>query len=130
LFPKQNYNVLSPNFHIHVSVNDLYIFRMPILLQPNSQTHLGEYINRSQIHECRNWERGRAVSFLGKRNSDFRYSVVGWAACLVMNWVTTVMGLVESTLKLEPGPKKVRSPMRQLFRSHPSLSHRPSYLKG
>ncbi len=25
LFPKQNYNVLSPNFHIHVSVNDLYI---------------------------------------------------------------------------------------------------------
>ncbi len=24
-----------------------------------------EYINRSQIHELRNWERGRAVSFLG-----------------------------------------------------------------
>jgi hypothetical protein len=25
----------------------------------------GDYINRSQIHECGNWERGRAVSFLG-----------------------------------------------------------------
>ncbi len=25
LFPKQNYNVLSPNFHIHESVSDLYI---------------------------------------------------------------------------------------------------------
>ncbi len=25
---KQNYNVLSPNFHIHVSVNDLYIPRI------------------------------------------------------------------------------------------------------
>jgi hypothetical protein len=24
-----------------------------------------EYINRSQIHECRNWERGHAVLFLG-----------------------------------------------------------------
>ncbi len=24
LFPKQNYNVLSPNFYIHVSVSDLY----------------------------------------------------------------------------------------------------------
>ncbi len=24
VFPKQNYNVLSPNFHIHVSVSDLY----------------------------------------------------------------------------------------------------------
>ncbi len=25
LFPKQNYNVLSLNFHMHVSVRDLYI---------------------------------------------------------------------------------------------------------
>jgi hypothetical protein len=25
LFPKQNYNGLSPNFHIHVSVSDLFI---------------------------------------------------------------------------------------------------------
>jgi hypothetical protein len=25
LFPKQNYNALSPNFRIHVSVSDLYI---------------------------------------------------------------------------------------------------------
>jgi hypothetical protein len=24
-----------------------------------------DYINRSQIHKCGNWERGRAVSFLG-----------------------------------------------------------------
>ncbi len=50
LFPKQNCNVLSPNFHIRVS-------------------------NRSQTHECRNWERGRAVSFLGIHIFDFRYSV-------------------------------------------------------
>ncbi len=32
-------------------------------------------MNRSQIHECRNWERGRAVSFLRIYKSDFRYSV-------------------------------------------------------
>ncbi len=33
LFPKQNYNVLSVSFHIHVSVSDLYIPRisLPIL---------------------------------------------------------------------------------------------------
>jgi hypothetical protein len=30
----------------------------------NQADRSGEYINRSQIHECRNWERGRAVSFL------------------------------------------------------------------
>jgi hypothetical protein len=36
----QNYNVLSPNFRIHVSVSDLYIPRigLPILQQPNRQT--------------------------------------------------------------------------------------------
>jgi hypothetical protein len=27
------------------------------------------------MHECRNWERGRAVSFLGIHKLDFRYSV-------------------------------------------------------
>ncbi len=31
-----------------------------------------EYINRSQIHECGNWERGRAVSFLGIHKSNCR----------------------------------------------------------
>ncbi len=34
-----------------------------------------ENINRSEIHECRNWERGCSVSFLGIHKSDFRYSV-------------------------------------------------------
>ncbi len=43
LFPKQNNNVLAPNFHIHVSVSDLYIPRigLRILLQPNRQTDPG-----------------------------------------------------------------------------------------
>jgi hypothetical protein len=43
LFPKKNYNVLSPNVRIHVSVGDLYIPRigLPILLQPNRQTDPG-----------------------------------------------------------------------------------------
>jgi hypothetical protein len=31
--------------------------------------------NSSQIHECRNWEWGRAVSFWGWHKSDFRYSL-------------------------------------------------------
>ena len=34
-----------------------------------------EHMNRSQIHECGNWERGRAVSFLGIFVSNFRYSI-------------------------------------------------------
>jgi hypothetical protein len=34
-----------------------------------------EYINRSQEHECGNWELGLTVSFLGIFVSNFRYSV-------------------------------------------------------
>ncbi len=50
---------LSSNFHIHVSVGDLYIPRIGphISLQKNRQTDPGNIgINLSQIHECRNWE--------------------------------------------------------------------------
>jgi hypothetical protein len=49
LFPKQNYNVLSNNFHIHVSVSDLNIPRIgsALLPQPNMQTDPGNmYANR------------------------------------------------------------------------------------
>jgi hypothetical protein len=34
-----------------------------------------KYIIRSQVHACRNWERGCAVSLLGIYVSNFRYSV-------------------------------------------------------
>jgi hypothetical protein len=41
LFPKQNYNVLSPSSYTHISVKDLYISRigLPILLQENMWTN-------------------------------------------------------------------------------------------
>ncbi len=43
LFTKQNCNVLSPRFHINVSVRDLYVpsIDLPVLLQPNRQTDPG-----------------------------------------------------------------------------------------
>ncbi len=39
LFPKQNYNALSPSSYIHISVRDLYISRigLPILLLGNTR---------------------------------------------------------------------------------------------
>jgi hypothetical protein len=48
---------LSPNVHIHVSVSDLYIpmIGLPVLLQENVDRSW-EYINRSQTHECGNWD--------------------------------------------------------------------------
>jgi hypothetical protein len=58
LFPKQKYNFLSPNSYTHISVRDLYISRigLPILLQEICGPILGIYINRSQKHECGNWD--------------------------------------------------------------------------
>jgi hypothetical protein len=46
IFPKPHYNVLSPNFNIHVSMNDPYI---PMISLP--QFWAWEYINCSQIHK-------------------------------------------------------------------------------
>jgi hypothetical protein len=43
LFPKQNYNILSPSAYTHRSVRDLYISRigLPILLRENMWTEPG-----------------------------------------------------------------------------------------
>ncbi len=42
-----------------------------------------EYINRSQTHECVNWDWRRAIPFLGIHTWDFRFSVhpVSASAC-------------------------------------------------
>ena len=75
LYSKQNYNFLSPNFRIHVSLIDSYIPRICQSIWLGSLI-LGIYtVNCLQIHECRNWGRGSAVHFLGINKPDFRYSV-------------------------------------------------------
>jgi hypothetical protein len=52
------YNVLSPNFHTHVSVSDnISRIRLPICSQ------IGRF--------GRIWEQGRSLSFLGIHKSDF-----------------------------------------------------------
>jgi len=67
---------LVPTFCIHISVSDLYIPKIsPPTLLFAFVDRSWDYIHRSQIHECRNWERGRAVSFLGIFVSNFQYSV-------------------------------------------------------
>jgi hypothetical protein len=57
MFPEKELRGHSPNFHIHVSVSDFYIptIDLPILLQEICGLILGIY-NRSQTHECGNWD--------------------------------------------------------------------------
>jgi hypothetical protein len=74
VLPEKKLRGLSPNFHIHVSVSDLYIPTIgpPIFLQQNRQTDRGNIcINRSPKHECRNWEQGSFIS----GNICFEFSV-------------------------------------------------------
>ena len=74
IFPEMKLRGLSPNFYIQLSVRDLNISMIgPRTIQQNRLNNCGN-INRSQIQECRNWERGRTVSFLGMFVSNFRYS--------------------------------------------------------
>jgi hypothetical protein len=56
LFPKQNYNVLSPSSYTHISVRDLYTSRISlhILLQGYMWTDPWNIKNHSQTHECGN----------------------------------------------------------------------------
>ncbi len=59
---------LSPNFHIHVSVSDLYcIFPGSVHIFPPAEKAdpLWKYIIRSQTHECGNWDGDPDIPFLG-----------------------------------------------------------------
>jgi hypothetical protein len=74
IIPEKEYRGLSPNFHIHVSVSDLYIptIGLPILLEEICRPILGLY--RSQTHECGNW--GRAIPRKGIHQWDFPCSAL------------------------------------------------------
>ena len=52
-----------------------------------------------------------ALKFLNPQSYDLREIPLSVPSA-VMNWVTTVNGLVESTVKLLEGPKNVLSPKR------------------
>ncbi len=62
IFPEMKLRSLVPNSYIHVSVSKLYI---PTISPPILLHHSWQDLNRSQIHERGNWERGRPVSFPG-----------------------------------------------------------------
>jgi hypothetical protein len=53
IFPEKEYRGLSPNFHIHVSVIDLYIPTIGAYICWRKYVDRSwDYINRSQTHEC------------------------------------------------------------------------------
>ncbi len=76
IFTEKEYRGLSPNFHIHTSVSDLYIPGSVCLFCWRKYVDLSwDYINRSQTHECGNWGWGRAIPRKGINKWDFHCSV-------------------------------------------------------
>jgi hypothetical protein len=70
---------LVPNFYIHVFVSDLYIPTIGLQMQFSKICGpiVGTYKSFTDtVHECRSWERGHTVSFLGIFVSNFRYSFI------------------------------------------------------
>ncbi len=76
-FPEKELPGLSSNFHVHVSVSDVYIPTGRFTYFPAAEyaDRSWEYINSKQKHECRNSDCGRAIPFLGIYVSNFRYCI-------------------------------------------------------
>jgi hypothetical protein len=68
-------NKYSRHSYIHFSVSDLHspLIGLPFLLQENRWAE--RYLDRSQTHKCGNWDKGRAIPFLGIHKSKFLCSV-------------------------------------------------------
>ncbi len=78
LFPKQDFNFLSPSSFTHISVRDLYVYYQDQSAYSAAWKGVDrswEYINCSQTHECGNWDWGRAVPRKGIHKWDFPCSV-------------------------------------------------------
>jgi hypothetical protein len=58
LFPEKALRGFCPNIHIHDSVSDLFILGIGPQIGPVAEKadQSWEYKNRSQSHECGNWE--------------------------------------------------------------------------
>ncbi len=84
LFPKQNYNVLSPSSYTHLFVRDQYISRIGllILLRRNmwSGPILGIYKSLTDTWMW-NWDWGRVIPRKGIHKWDFRCSVQQCMRC-------------------------------------------------
>ncbi len=104
----QKWNSLSRNFYIHVSESNIYIFLWSVCLfccrKIGGPIVEILYINRSQKHECGNWDWGCAVSFLGANKSDFLCS----ADANIFSGIWEVWSNLQPGRESSPGGRQLR----------------------
>jgi hypothetical protein len=87
VFPEIKLRGLVPNFHFHTSVRAIFIYsqdRSTWFAGAKTADRSWDYIDRSQIYECINWD------FLGIFFSNFRYSIFTVCMCLYRSWNISV----------------------------------------
>ncbi len=74
IFPEKEYRGLSTNFHIHMSVSDLYIstIGLPILLEEICRPILGPY---KSVTDTWMWKLGMRPRYSQKRNTQVGFSL-------------------------------------------------------
>ncbi len=96
IFPEKELRGHSPNFHIHVTIMCLwanYIFPPSICLFCCRKyvDRSWEYKNRSQTHECRNWDLDRTIPRKGIHICDFCWSAYVFAVFFLTHTHTRSM---------------------------------------
>jgi hypothetical protein len=97
---------LSPKFHIHVSVSNLYIPRIGPHISCSSRIGRSiegiQYINRSQTHECENCDCVRAIPFW-----EYLFQVFGIGFLQCSLWLHALCSLFTLSLELISTHKKL-----------------------
>ncbi len=111
---------LRANSYIHVSVSDIFPRSICLLGCRPRGGPIGswEYVNPSPIHECGNWDWGRAVSFLEVHKSDFLCSA--WKPSFTSNMAITMdsMGGAEVHTWGDPETLKTRHGVLCLYKQY------------
>ncbi len=116
LFPNQNYNVFLPSSYTHT----VYLWEVFIFPGRSAYSAAGkyvdwswEYINRSQTHECGNWDWGRTIPEKEYINGIFPAVPLGRRTCELVAQGEVLQKLVLSRFYISRLPSLLLQKIRK-----------------